>query len=152
MRNHKKGQYFSFDAIVASVIFILTFISLITYWFSVKSSLESKNDEITREAARISDYLLTPSVLAISYEDKRVNISALSHIPGSEEQLRKEYNSPYDMYLEAYNASSGSVPFLTRGVKPANDSRDVAKVRRIFTLYVNSTYEMPAAIDVYLYR
>ena len=43
---YKKGQYFSFDAIVASVIFVLALVALLSYWHSVRSYLEHENSGI----------------------------------------------------------------------------------------------------------
>ncbi len=48
-----KGQYFSFDAIIASVIFVMALVALLSYWHSVKSYLDSQNDEISKEAIQI---------------------------------------------------------------------------------------------------
>ena len=59
-RQLMKGQYFSFDAIIASVVFVLTVLALMSYWNSVKAGMETYSDETTKEAIRISDLLLSP--------------------------------------------------------------------------------------------
>lgn len=148
-RRLKKGQYFSFDAIIASTIFIITFVSLLTYWFSVKSALDSKDDDISREAARISDVMFTPAYLLSSYADNRVDSSELSGLPSDETALRKEFNSPYKIYL-AFTSQSGS-QILDRGEPPPADAHNVAKVRRIFVLD-DGAKDVQAAMDLYLYN
>ncbi|GEM_PF-4541370 len=57
-----KGQYFSFDAIVASVIFMLGMTLLLGQWFSVKQSTDLTNDYLQEDAFRASDILLSSGV------------------------------------------------------------------------------------------
>ena len=147
-KRRKKGQYFSFDAIIASTIFIITFISLLSYWFSVKSSLESRDEDISREAARISDLMFTPSYLLDSYSVKKVEESRLQAIPCTSDALKKEFNSPYNMYLSVSSETGSSI--LRCGDEPPADARNVAKVRRIFVLYDQAS-DSQAAMDIYLY-
>ena len=37
-----KGQYFSFDAIIATVIMVLAFSSLVAYWYGAQAVDESR--------------------------------------------------------------------------------------------------------------
>ncbi len=149
-KQFRKGQYFSFDAIIASIIFILTFVSLVSYWFSVKSSLDSKEDEISKEAARISDTLFTPGYLLNSYADKRVASDRLYNLPSGETELTEMVNTPYRVYLTAVSDSGAQI--VSRGTPPTASSRNVAKVRRVFITYnVNDGKETQAALDIYLY-
>ena len=55
----KKGQYFSFDAIVAALIFIIAISVLTSYWFGIKSVIDSQTDDMNLEAMRFSDLLMT---------------------------------------------------------------------------------------------
>ena len=55
-----KGQYFSFDAIVAAIIMITAFTLLFTYWFSMQYAVESRTLDLQSNAMRIADSLLTP--------------------------------------------------------------------------------------------
>ncbi len=154
-----KGQYFSFDAIVASIIFILTFISLVSYWFSVKSGLESKDEEISKEAARITDSMLTPSFLANSYEDRKVDKSRIEDLSlKSQQELKKMFNTQYNLSI-VITTESGT-KFAAIGPDPEDpadsgvfsDAANIAKIRRVFVLRINGTYETPAALDLYLYN
>lgn len=57
MQESKKGQYFSFDAIMATLVFLLAVSLLSNYWFGVRASAE-KGSDAYKEALRISDALL----------------------------------------------------------------------------------------------
>lgn len=56
----KKGQFFSYDAIVSVVIFLLAIGLLITYWWSVTGVMGLERERIQKEAISLSDVLLTP--------------------------------------------------------------------------------------------
>ncbi|MFH0927227.1 MAG: hypothetical protein V1822_01485 [Candidatus Micrarchaeota archaeon] len=56
----KKGQYFSFDAIVAAVIFVLAMSILANHWFSLRSQMDEQTLFLQDEALRISDLFLSP--------------------------------------------------------------------------------------------
>lgn len=55
-----KGQYFSFDALVAAVIMIVAFTSLMGYWYSTQYVIESHNSNLQVEAIRIANSLYSP--------------------------------------------------------------------------------------------
>ncbi len=55
----KKGQYFSFDAIVASIIFALAISILSTHWFALRAQIDDHDNYLQQEAYRISDVLLS---------------------------------------------------------------------------------------------
>ncbi|MEM4348766.1 MAG: hypothetical protein QXN37_04335 [Candidatus Anstonellaceae archaeon] len=55
-----KAQYFSFDAIVASVIIIIAMTVFASYWFGVQSIVESKNNPLYADALRVAESLLSP--------------------------------------------------------------------------------------------
>ena len=57
-----KGQYFSFDAIIATVIMVLATTSLVAYWFGVESVVEARNNSLHDDAMRIAESLVTPGV------------------------------------------------------------------------------------------
>ena len=64
MMNAMKGQYFSFDAIIATVIMVLATTTLVSYWFGVQSVVDSRNNSIEADAMRIADSLVSPGVPA----------------------------------------------------------------------------------------
>lgn len=53
-----KGQYFSFDAIVAAVIFVMALSILFTHWYTLSSQMDEQTYYLQNEANRISDLLL----------------------------------------------------------------------------------------------
>lgn len=55
-----KGQYFSFDAIIASVIMVVAITSLTAYWFGVQSVVESKSSPMYADALRVAESLVSP--------------------------------------------------------------------------------------------
>jgi hypothetical protein len=55
-----KGQYFSFDAVVATVIMVVAITSLAAYWFGVQSVVESRNNPMYADSLRIAESLLSP--------------------------------------------------------------------------------------------
>ncbi|MEK6982379.1 MAG: hypothetical protein AABX38_05595 [Candidatus Micrarchaeota archaeon] len=61
-----KGQYFSFDAIIATVIFVIALVSLLSYWNATKNSFELQSNELSQEAFRVSNVLLSPGYPANS--------------------------------------------------------------------------------------
>jgi len=61
MQKSSKGQYFSFDAIMATMVFLLAISLLSNYWFGVRAAAE-KGDDTYKEALRISDALMGTGV------------------------------------------------------------------------------------------
>jgi len=59
MGRARKGQYFSFDAIIASIIFIIAISVLSSYWFGVRSVMDSRSENMYNEVIRISDMLMS---------------------------------------------------------------------------------------------
>ncbi|VVB99637.1 Uncharacterised protein [uncultured archaeon] len=59
-----KGQYFSFDAIVATIIMVLAMTSLIAYWYGVQSVIDSRTTPLYSESLRVAESLLSPGVPA----------------------------------------------------------------------------------------
>lgn len=59
-----KGQYFSFDAVVATVIMVIATTSLVAYWFGAQSVVESRSNPMQADAMRIAESLLSPGVPA----------------------------------------------------------------------------------------
>ena len=59
-----KGQYFSFDAIIATVIMVIAFTSLVAYWYGVQSTIEERTGTTYNDALRIADSLFSPGVPA----------------------------------------------------------------------------------------
>lgn len=57
-----RGQYFSFDVIVALALFVLTFMFILAYWFSIHSVMETQYSSSQDIAQRIGNALMTPGI------------------------------------------------------------------------------------------
>ncbi len=164
-----KGQYFSFDAIIASVIFVMALVALLSYWHSVKSYLDSQNDDISKEAVRISDALLSPPSsttcasmqrlgLAIGYEDKRINSTLLDCASRmSQSAFKQNLTTGYgvSVTVSRVGTTPSSILYTLGGSIPSAPSApsSIVKVRRLAS-FVNSTSgeQFLAAIDISVYK
>ena len=55
-----KGQYFSFDAIIATVIMVLAITSLIAYWHGAQSVVDARTGAMYDDSLRIAESLFSP--------------------------------------------------------------------------------------------
>ena len=60
MRDKMKGQYFSFDAIIATVIMVVAITSLAAYWLGAQAVVESRFAPLYDDSLRIAESLLSP--------------------------------------------------------------------------------------------
>ncbi|MBI5158582.1 hypothetical protein HY992_00500 [Candidatus Micrarchaeota archaeon] len=61
VRNSKKGQFFSYDAIIGGVVFLVAVALLYSYWFGASPTMQKEaRADLVRETLRLSDALLTP--------------------------------------------------------------------------------------------
>ncbi len=139
--HHMKGQYFSFDAIIASVIFVMALVALLSYWYSVKAYLDNQNDDLSREAVRISNVLFIPSPplssrcgdgrvgFAVSWDDKRLNRTLLecARDENNDELLRKHLGYSYNLSILVSPISA------TRPIQIGSNAPDTAT--QIVNLY-----------------
>ncbi len=145
-----KAQYFSFDAIMASVIFILTLTILFSYWYSTRSSLEIGQEELSTEAFRIAENLYSPypQGLANSWTDRHMNITAIEHFIENTEanndgessfDTSKPYlSSSFHINISFHNTIEeiGSVVFPKTSTCPSEENyANSYKLRRIVPYY-----------------
>jgi len=164
---YKKGQYFSFDAIVASVIFVLALVALLSYWHSVRSYLEHENSGISRETMRISNLLFVPSSpsgdcakierlgFANSWYDKRVNESILKCAEKMNgESLRANLSTYLNVSMVVHDINNNKDVYFIGTVPSSIPSAasEVSKMRRIATVQKGDGSTYLAAIDVYVYK
>lgn len=162
-----KGQYFSFDAIIASVIFILALVALLSYWHSVRSYLDFQNDALSKDAIRVSNLLFAPAFpqsadcdkierlgFATSWDDKRLNESVLlcSELMAQNQQWLKNVTnsgnnlSIYVEYLETGTRMTIGAPAPTENVT------DVVKIRRLATVVDSEGNAYLAKVDTTIYK
>ncbi|MFA4982665.1 MAG: hypothetical protein WC588_00455 [Candidatus Micrarchaeia archaeon] len=60
--DYLKGQYFSFDAVVATLIMVLAFTSLVGYWFGAQAVIDERSNSMYSDSLRVADSLLSPGV------------------------------------------------------------------------------------------
>lgn len=168
-----KGQYFSFDAIIASVIFVLALVALLSYWHSVKSFLDYQNDPLSKEAIRVSNLLLSPSTpdfnspaacdkitslgFAMSWSDRRINTSILDCASKQDEGwIMGKLGTQYKVYLKFSSASDPTTLKFTAGVDPKTQSVPVSEqvnLRRVVTLVDSKTAKTElASMDLVFYK
>ncbi len=121
----RKGQFFSYDAIVAGLMFILLLTLLYTYWNSLRSTISVRIDDVTRIAMDASNLLMTPGFpinwdssnynqigLTSSYNSiciEQTKINSLNEIP-YETIKQKLAIAPYDFYLQIGDEEVGFPP------------------------------------------
>ncbi len=163
-----KGQYFSFDAIVASVIFVLAIVALLSYWHSVKAYLDYQNDDLSREAVRISNLLFTPAFpegscgddiellgLSRSWDEKYVMPSSvLECIEGKDGPwLKDRLKTPFGVHVSVKQLDGTHRDPIAIGSGVPDDASSVVNLRRLASLHNETTGESYlASVDISVYR
>lgn len=161
-----RGQYFSFDAIIASVIFILALVALLSYWHSVRSFLDSQNDPMTTEMIRISDLLFLPSSpsgvtcgsishlgLGMTFNDSRVNWSVVQCAAGQTPGwVMSKLGTPYNVSIKI--TRSDGVLETVGGDIPTGQSAplNVVKMERLSTVVESDGSTSMAKFEISLYK
>ncbi|MDD5023144.1 MAG: hypothetical protein PHU63_03175 [Candidatus ainarchaeum sp.] len=141
---NRKGVYFSFDAIIASIIFMLTVISLLSYWYSVREMVMSEDSLLSEEAQRISNLVFLPTAdnefgFALSYNTKTLNYTKIhqyaDYISNNNIDLKGELYTPYETVIvfQFYEVQFGQL-FLKSELTIGNsisDPKSVSKTVRI---------------------
>ena len=130
----KKGQYFSFDAIVAVVIFIIALTILSNYWFGVNEVIRSQDDGMYRDALRLSDSFMTSGV-PIDWNTNVANAHQIGFTTGY------EGNALNDTKLKAFHT------YLYFAGTTLDETRYQASrglFRTQYDYYFNVTYDDPS--------
>lgn len=162
MGGDMKGQYFSFDAIIASVIFVLAIVALLSYWHSVRSFLDYQNDPLSKDAIRVSNLLFTPATpvgscasmgrlgFAFSYDDRRVNKSVIDCAASQGQSwLRQKLGTAYGTSIKVTNLADGS--FVTIGGDVPAGIVNVVRIKRLATVTNSTGGTYLASIDLSMY-
>jgi len=171
----KKGQYFSFDAIIASVIFILAITSLLSYWNGTRNTFNLQNSDITKEAFRISDLIFTPGYplptppdayvscagqtqlgFAVSWNDQRLDSrkidSCLQLTVDQINQLNQKLRTRFGVSIYVNNVRKAG----RQVISPPINSPNIVVVHRVATVHeqnpVPEGHDYIANVDVYLYE
>jgi len=160
----KKGQYFSFDAIIATLIFILTMVSLLSYWYSTRSALGYQNDEMMKEALRVSDVLFNPrnpsalpSACQVGFSDSinskvisKVNLVKCGTTP--QDQLKSVFGTPYNITIDFKSPDGNVASGVTIGPSIGTiSSSKIVKVQRVAAINASGSIDA-YIVEVYLYQ
>jgi len=166
-RSYLKGQYFSFDAIIATVIFILALISLLSYWHSLRSIFESQGGDIISDATRISELLLTPGYpqdadscdnmeqlgLTLSWSDKRINATKLACAEGlDKDTLRAFFNTRFKLSIRFSGVDKTYIIGENINLLDQSQLNNIVKVRRVVSILHGNNEEELASMDVFVYE
>jgi hypothetical protein len=162
-----KGQYFSFDAIIAAVIFVMALVALLSYWHSVKSYLDYQTDPLSRDAVRISNLLFTPpspSVdcvsmsrlgFSLSWDDRRVNSEVVdcaeAQVSGNPNWLKQRLSTPYEVSIAVTKLSDPQATVAVIGEAAPATAVEVVKMHRLGTVVKPGGESYLAAFDLTLY-
>ncbi len=161
---YKKGQYFSFDAIIASVIFIMAIVLLLSYWHSVKVFLDYQTSDVAKETMRIASLLFVPAFpegadcsgirnlgFANSWEDKRIRADLLdcSSREGTG-WLKEKLGTPYNMSIKVTHLDDGTWFYLGNDVP--SEAGEVVNMRRSATILNDDGTTRLAVFDISVYR
>ena len=172
-----KGQYFSFDAVVASVIMVIAVTSLVAYWFGVQSVAESRSSDMYADSLRIAESLLSPgspsnwtagdlgSMQQIGLEENssgelnESKITALenwAYYPNSTTSPPSNYTAVGNImratgdYYIWIQQTDGSINYSI-GRQPLSNATEVVIAHRGAVLD-NGSATIPVRITVYLWR
>ncbi len=164
----KKGIYFSFDALIASSIFILAIISFLSYWHSLKETMSMEDSFAMEEAIRISNSFFLYSEndgfgFAESISEKKINLTKIEKFKESlgtniKDELKQELSTAYDVYItvELYENEMTGLAHIDDldyniGEPPGQDSKTISKFVRIAPVFDNSL-QYTGFISFYVYE
>lgn len=171
-----KAQYFSFDAIMASVIFIMAIVALLSYWHSIKAYLDGQNGQMDKDIVKISSLLFTPPSpssncvdvskndsklgFALDQNDQRVDYNILDCVDKTlktetepDVWLSEKLGTSYKVAIDAIPEVNGCFAPLTLGAKPDDKikTQQITKMRRIATV-IDRGKTCVGIFDITLYQ
>ncbi len=169
--SHLKGQYFSFDAIIATVIMVLAMTALISYWFGTQSVTESRANPLYPNAIRVAESLFSEGVPANWTLSSLDSVSQLGLLKkGSQNELDKDkilkleqdwaanytqvgklLRSSANYYIEIKNAGETAPVVFGIGNSSFTSANEVAIAHR-GAIIDESGRKAPVQITVYLWR
>ncbi|MGV8176748.1 MAG: hypothetical protein ACP5NX_03045 [Candidatus Bilamarchaeaceae archaeon] len=168
-----KGQYFSFDAIVAAIMFILIFATIIAYWNSVRVSFDTQGGgDMMKTAVRISDQLMNPGYTSedplkqdenvvgfgMSWGDKRLDLGKIEDFQGvaGTGSVKGKFATNYEVYITMEIYSYGGDPKTLKFGNAPDDSTttQIAHFTRDAPIIMDKKTGETAIsrMDIYVYR
>ena len=171
-----KGQYFSFDAIIATVIMVLAITSLVAYWHGAQSVVDSRTGAMYDDSLRIAESFFSPgsppnwadqpdfsSVKSIGLADDfsnslnrskiqklnaTVGVFSSAGTPGQNYTIvGRILRSPAEYYIVIDQTDGNSIGPYAIGHAYPDNAREVAIAHRGATVD-----GVPVSVTVYLWR
>ena len=153
-----KGQYFSFDAIIGGVIFILTAMALFSYWYGISGTLDQSHEMLAKEAFRISEMINTPLEpgLSMGWRDQHLNYTKIGEGHGCQWEVspQEAFGSGYGVSISFNTVDSeyGVKEVCRWGESTAFNSDNIYRFRRT-TSYVSEDGNTTLGyVDIYVYE
>lgn len=160
-----KGQYFSFDAIIASVIFVLALVALLSYWHSVRSFLDFQSDSLSKDALKLSNLLFAPSYpssecddierlgFAMSWSEHKINQSIITCAEGKDMAwLQEKMGTGNGISISVTNLADNSVTRIGGDQADIDAADNIVKIRRLATVADENGDTYLAKIDLWMFR
>lgn len=176
-----KGQYFSFDAVVATVIMVVAITSLAAYWFGVQSVIESHNNPMYADSLRIAESLLSPgspsnwTLYATGFpadlnmvkqiglgndfgneldrnKIEKLKLLADPSLGGNYLEVGRLFRANGEYYIKIEQTDDSSVPGYYIGKAPLANATEVVIAHRGGTMEDSHHNLQPMRIAVYLWR
>jgi hypothetical protein len=162
-----KGQYFSFDAIIASIIFVLALTTLLSYWNGTRNTFDLQNNEMQKEASRISNFLFAPGVPAnvdckkqtqigfsLSWQDKRMNKTQVKCASGaklSQNALKGNFTTQFNISIY-FDKGTSREKLIGQDITTVPSSRNIVRVHRVASVLNETNLEELSNVDVFVYQ
>jgi hypothetical protein len=141
-----KGQYFSLDAIVASILFILALSTFLEYWWGLKDGLSPSHSFLLHEGVSFGDKVIM--IIAPNGIVKESTLLSLQSLPSS--QLQAFFDAPMAFNISITTMNSEK-HFHLVGIDNVNSKKEKILLRRVVLFRSSDGKEEPAIIDVYLF-
>jgi hypothetical protein len=171
-----KGQYFSFDAIIATVIMVIAATSLLAYWYGAQSVVESRTGSMYENSLRIAESLMSPgsppdwaahsdysgvkqigladdystalNLSKVEFLNSSVGVFSAPPIPENYRQVGRILRSPAEYYIVIEQADGGAaVGPYTIGYRPPGNASEITVAHRGAT--ING---IPVRVRVFLWQ
>lgn len=171
VENMKRGQYFTLDAMVGAILFLVTVGTVLNYWYLMQAVIDARGNPEYMVAFRIADQLISSPGDPIDWETNPANANtfglatswsnrvlsydkwtALKNYSNNhyEDARSKLHTAGYDYYITVKTfGTCGGLDENAGSVYPANAT--VAKVTRIAP-FEHGGSTCAANLTVYVWR
>ncbi len=154
----RKGQFFSYDAIIGGVVFLIAMAMLFSYWFGTSPATQKESD-LARETLRLSDMLLTPGSpedwqtkqladikqigVTASYDANELDDDKFKTLDGTQrplllsidsDQIKSKLNFVYEFNVTIETDTSFISCFGKCGPRASSNPAELVEVNRVAVL------------------